>query len=93
MFFLWYCIPSTDVRIPIKRLFDGSIKLSLLHAASPLKADRQLLQVVHWLGISTSYNSPSKDPNYPFKGPVCQIKGALVAEMGYDIHKYVYISV
>lgn len=39
-------------------------------AASPhgRRADGYLLQVTHGLGISTSHNPTSEDPNYHFKG-------------------------
>ena len=32
------------------------------------RADSHLLQVIHWLGISTPYNPKSKDHNYQIKG-------------------------
>ena len=42
--------------------------LSMLRAASPHRgrADSHLLQVTHWLEISTSYNPTSEDPKYHF---------------------------
>lgn len=34
-----------------------------------------------------------EDRGARFKGPVCKIQGDLFAEMEYDIHKYVFITV
>lgn len=40
---------------------------------------------------SSSLNAKSVE--YCFKGPVCKIKGNLLPQMEYNIHKYVFIGV
>lgn len=43
----------------------------LSHFTSPVSLDRCLLQVVHWVGMSTSYNPASKEAHSRFNWSLC----------------------